>query len=412
MPKKILIHSLIFSPDGVSTAYLYNDIALRFRESGYEVVVLTTTPHYNVVEEQLKEQPMHRRMGGLFNESTFHGIRVVHVPQKKFKNTLLRLLGFVYWHIVSFFLGLAQKDVDVILSPSPPLTIGVINIILAKLKGCKVIYNVQEIYPDILKRKEGIVVSLLRRMEKYVYNSSSAVTTIDKVFYDTIVDRFVDKSKLRIIPNFVDTELYNPYLGDVNVLDSDLFPCTKSLKLLYAGNVGFAQDWKPLISLAQKTKNEAIEYFIIGEGVMKSYIEEKKKEFDLAHIHLLPYQPRTLMPSILAYSDIQFIFMDPEMDMQGFPSKVYTIMACAKPLLICSGTGTPIVNFLQSCDCAKLVTEKDYDKKIDEMYDWLQNTSKDQLVRLGNNGLRVIEKCYAKEVVTDQYVKLVNELLN
>lgn len=412
MPKKILIHSLIFSPDGVSTAYLYNDIALRFRESGYEVVVLTTTPHYNVVEEQLKEQPMHRRMRGLFNESTFHGIRVVHVPQKKFKNTLLRLLGFVYWHIVSFFLGLAQKDVDVILSPSPPLTIGVINIILAKLKGCKVIYNVQEIYPDILKRKEGLVVSLLRRMEKCVYNNSSAVTTIDKVFYDTIVDRFIDKSKLHIIPNFVDTELYNPYLGDVNVLDSDLFPCTKSLKLLYAGNVGFAQDWKPLISLAQKTKNEAIEYFIIGEGVMKSYIEEKKKEFGLAHIHLLPYQPRTLMPSILAYSDIQFIFMDPEMDMQGFPSKVYTIMACAKPLLVCSGTGTPIVNFLQGYDCAKLVTEKDYDKKIDEMYDWLQHTSKDQFVRLGNNGLRVIEKCYAKEVVTDQYVKLVNELLN
>lgn len=412
MSKKILIHSLIFSPDGVSTAYLYNDIALRFRDSGYEVVVLTTTPHYNVVEEQLKEQPMHRRMGGLFKESTFYGIRVIHIPQKKFKNTLLRLLGFVYWHIVSFFLGLVQKNVDVILSPSPPLTIGVINIIFAKIKGCKVIYNVQEIYPDILKKKEGLVVSLLRGMEKYVYNNSSAVTTIDQVFYDTIVDRFLDKSKLHIIPNFVDTELYNPYLGDVNVLDSDLFPSTKSLKLLYAGNVGFAQDWKPLISLAQKTKNEAIEYFIIGEGVMKSYIEEKKKEFGLSQIHLLPYQPRTLMPSILAYSDIQFIFMDPEMDMQGFPSKVYTIMACAKPLLVCSGTGTPIVNFLQDCYCAKLVTEKDYNKKIDEMYDWLQNTSKEQFARLGNNGLRVIEKCYAKEVVTDQYVKLVDKLLN
>lgn len=42
MPKKILIHSLIFSPDGVSTAYLYNDIALKFQENGYEVLVLTT----------------------------------------------------------------------------------------------------------------------------------------------------------------------------------------------------------------------------------------------------------------------------------------------------------------------------------------------------------------------------------
>lgn len=58
MSKKVLIHSLIFSPDGVSTAYLYNDIALRFQKEGYEVVVLSTTPHFNVVEEQLAKQPL------------------------------------------------------------------------------------------------------------------------------------------------------------------------------------------------------------------------------------------------------------------------------------------------------------------------------------------------------------------
>jgi hypothetical protein len=55
--KKILIHSLVFSPDGVSTAYLYNDIALGFKEAGYEVVVLTTTPHYNLIKSSLNKQP-------------------------------------------------------------------------------------------------------------------------------------------------------------------------------------------------------------------------------------------------------------------------------------------------------------------------------------------------------------------
>ena len=55
MKKKILIHSLIFSPDGVSTAYLYNDIALAFKEAGYDVVVLSTTSRLNVVLEQMAE---------------------------------------------------------------------------------------------------------------------------------------------------------------------------------------------------------------------------------------------------------------------------------------------------------------------------------------------------------------------
>ena len=52
MSKKVLIHSLIFSPDGVSTAYLYNDIALRFQKEGYEVVVLSTTPHFTFLPKR------------------------------------------------------------------------------------------------------------------------------------------------------------------------------------------------------------------------------------------------------------------------------------------------------------------------------------------------------------------------
>lgn len=410
MPKKILIHSLIFSPDGVSTAYLYNDIALKFQENGYEVLVLTTTPHYNVVESQLAAQPLKWKVWGICKESCFHGIRVLHVPQKKFRNTFLRVLGFVYWHIISFLIGLSQRNVDVILSPSPPLTIGVINIWLAKIKGCKTIYNVQEIYPDILKRKDGLVIEQLRRMERYVYNNSAAVTTIDQVFYNVIAGRFKDKSKLCIIPNFVDTELYNSQGGNVECLNPHFFPTTDSLKLLYAGNIGYAQDWEPLICLAEKTKGFSIEYFIIGEGVMKPVLEEKVRELELDNVHILPYQPRSLMPSILAYSDIQFIFMNPEMEMQGFPSKVYTIMACGRPLLVCSGKDTPIINFLQEHGCAKLITEKSLEKKVGEMVDWLNSVSKSELALLGRNGVEVIKRLYSKDVVTQKYVDLVETL--
>ena len=412
MGKKILIHSLIFSPDGVSTAYLYNDIALKFKDSGYEVVVLTTTPHYNVVEEQLEKQRSRWKFWGICKESEYNGIKVLHVPQKKFKSTLLRLIGFIYWHIVSFILGLFVRNVDVILSPSPPLTIGIINLLLGKLKGCKVIYNVQEIYPDILKKKEGFIFNFLRKMERFVYNRSDAVTTIDQVFHDTIVERFEDKSKLHIIPNFVDTDLYKPKELKSDTLDSALFPKNDNIKLLYAGNIGFAQDWKPLIALAEKCKEERIDFFVIGEGVMKSYLIEQKELLTLDNLHILPYQNRELMPDILAYSDIQYIFMDPEMDMQGFPSKVYTIMACAKPLLVCSGSQTPIVKFLENYNCAKLITNKDERVKVDEMHDWLKSITREDLVEMGQNGLAAINKYYTKDIVTGQYLNVINNMLS
>lgn len=414
--KKILIHSIVFSPDGVSTAYLYNDIALKFKESGYDVAVLTTTPHYNVVESELKEQPLTKRAFGLYYESTFNGIKVKHVYQNKYKSTLLRLLGFVYWHIVSFILALFEKNVNLILSPSPPLTIGFLNVIIAKLKGAKVIYNVQEIYPDLLIEegglKSGLTISFLKWMERFVYNKSDAVTTIDEIFYNTIISRFKDKSKLHIIPNFVDTEIYKPIDTSTLELNKELFPDTKSIKVMYAGNIGIAQDWDPLVALANELKNDAVEFFVIGEGAEKERLLQEKASKQLDKLHILPYQPRELMPSLLAYSDIQFIFMSPDTEGHGFPSKVYSIMACAKSLIVISGNNTPIINFLKDKDCAFILTERNMQSNVAKMADVLRGTSLSEFKRLGENGYLSIENNYSKEKVTGEYVRVLDGLLS
>ena len=417
--KKILIHSIVFSPDGVSTAYLYNDIAQRFKEEGYEVVVLTTTPHYNVLHSELTKQPLKRKFFGLFYESDFNGIRVLHVPQKKFRSSFLRILGFVYWHALSFFLGLLQKNINLILSPSPPLTIGIINLFIGKLKGAKIIYNVQEIYPDFLinqgKLKFKPVIGFLKWLERKVYNNSDAVTTIDDIFYHTIEDRVNDKSKLSIIPNFVDTDLYRPLAHFDHKLDPHYFQENKScLKIMYAGNIGHAQAWKPLLRIAKDLSNKDVEFWVIGEGVMKPYLEEQITLLNLKNIHLVPYQNREVMPSLIAYADLHFIFISPEMEGQGFPSKVYTIMACCKPLLIISGKNTPICNFLNPVDCAYLIHDRQIEDQCSKIDRIIQNLLQDksELLNLGKNGFDHIENTYSKHIVTKQYVDLGNKILN
>lgn len=415
--KKILIHSIVFSPDGVSTAYLYNDIAKAFKEDGFEVVVLTTTPHYNLVESEMTKQPLKQRFFGLFYESNFEGIRVVHIPQKKFKSTLLRMLGFVFWHCMALILGLKERNISAILSPSPPLTIGLVNLFIGKLKKAKVIYNVQEIYPDFLIEQGGLkskpIIKLLKSLERLVYNKSDAVTTIDEVFYNTIIDRFEDKSKLHIIPNFVDTNLYRPLdVSNITINGTLLFKDNSHLKLMYAGNVGHAQDWHPLIETAKRMKNDPIDFFIIGEGVMKKYVEEQKKEHFLENVHILPYQPREMMPQLLAFADLQYIFMSKEMEGHGFPSKVYTIMACGKPMLICSGDNTPIVNFLKDLNCAEIISTDDFSEKVDRIERFLKTTMEESLNVLGSNGLKTIENHYTKEVVTKKYINLINSLIS
>jgi colanic acid biosynthesis glycosyl transferase WcaI len=415
--KKILIHAIAFSPDGVSTAYLYNDIATGLRDRGYDVVVFSTTPHYNVVQSEIEKQPLQKCWGGLYYRSNYKGICVYHVPQKKFKRAMFRVAGFLYWHFLSCLLCFSQRGVSLILSPSPPLTIGFVSIVMARLKGAKVVYNVQEIYPDFLINQgnlgPGIIQKTLRWLEHFVYNHSDKVVTIDQVFYDTIITRFKDPQKLKVIPNFVDTEIYKPLMPGEVALDPLSFPQTSSLKVMYAGNIGHAQDWPPLFETALAVRDFPIEFFVIGEGIMKASIQDEIQKSGLTNISLLPYQARDKMPGIIAYADIHFIFMNPQMEGQGFPSKVYTIMACKKPLLITSGRSTPLYRFLEDQDCAFLVAENKLEKKVEKIKDaLLQLLANRQLGPLmGKKGYDTIVRDYSKHSVITQYTALCKELI-
>jgi colanic acid biosynthesis glycosyl transferase WcaI len=409
--KKVLIHSIVFSPDGVSTAYLYNDIALGLVDNGFEVVVLTTTPHYNIIESELKKQPLEKKLFGLYYISYFNGILVYHIPLEKFKSTLKRIISFVYWHIASLILGLTLKRVNFVLSPSPPLSIGFVSLLISKIKRAKSIYNVQEIFPDLLINqgdlKSSIIINLLKTLEKVIYNNSDAVVTIDDVFYSILLPRFNHGEKLYIIPNFVDTELYKP-LKSQQILPEIFGGYNKKIKILYAGNIGFFQDWEPVLYAAKELLEENIEFWIIGEGAQKAYLENKVLKENLTNVRIFPYQRRELIPIINNYADIHFISTNKQMEQDGFPSKVYTILACAKPLIVIAGEKTPLYNFLRGKNCAELITT---DRNVN-FTRAIRKLSNDKKLReeMGINGYSEIVNNYSQKVVVTKYVNLLNSL--
>ena len=409
--KRILIYSLVFSPDGVSTAYLYNDLASGFQKRGYEVCVLTTTPHFNLIEGALNKQPLQKRFLGLFYQSDFNGIKVYHIPLKKHKSTLLRMLSFIYWHIMSFFVGLFLKRPDIILTPSPPLTSGLIAILLAKLKGAKTIYNVQEIYPDLLINlghlKNTFLINFLKRLERFVYNSSNAVTTIDKQFYNIIKPRIKQENRLYVIPNFVDTDLY--VTESSTKLPAEFLSKPGFTNMLYAGNIGLAQEWDLVLNLAKEIRDESITIWIIGEGVKKEYLKSEIEKQDLSNIKLLPYQDRNYMPAINLFADFHFIAMDKSMENDGFPSKVYNIMASGRPMVIVSSENTPITSFLYETETSLFVT----DHSLSGFKNAVLKLALDKELRIsqGANGRKIIDQDYTKERVINQYATLFEKMI-
>ena len=404
--KRILIYSLVFSPDGVSTAYLYSDLVLGFKNKGYDISVLTSTPHYNLTKDSLEKQPLQKKFFGLLYNSFFNGIKVYHIPLKKYKNPIIRILSFIYWHISTFIVGLFLKRHDIILTPSPPLTNGLFAILLAKVKGSKSIYNVQEIYPDLLidlgYLNNKFIIKILRKIEGWVYNMSHAVTTIDNQFYKIIKSRIKKTDNLLLIPNFVDPDLYSTK-SSISLPD-EFKRKEEYTNMVYAGNIGLAQEWNLIINLAKEIKDFKITIWIVGEGVKKAYLQSEIKKNRLNNIKLLPYYDRKIMPAINLFADIHFIAMNKKVEKYGFPSKVYSIMASAKPIIVVSSQDTPLVSFLKDKNAALLITDHSLSKLKKNLLE-LHN-SVDLRNKLGSNGRQEIIKKYSKKVVIDQYVRL------
>ena len=147
----VLVLTLVFPPDGVSTAVIMGELSADLRKAGHDVTVVTTTPHYNRDAEAESRQPLVRMWGPLLYHSEFQGMRVLHVgmPRKSGK-VLSRLLAWTQFHVLSLIAAVTLvRRVDVILAPSPPLTIGVCAWLLGCLYRAPFVYNVQELYPDI-----------------------------------------------------------------------------------------------------------------------------------------------------------------------------------------------------------------------------------------------------------------------
>ena len=141
---------------------------------------------------------------------------------------------------------------------------------------------------------------------------------------------------------------------------------------------------------------------------MKVYLKSEIEKYKLNNIKLLPYYDKKYMPAINLFADIYFIVMNKKVEKYGFPSKVYSIMASGKPMVVVSSQDTPIVSFLRDTNAALLVTDHSLSKFKKEILK-LHN-SIDLRNKLGSNGRQEIIKKYSKKVVINKYVRLFDTL--
>lgn len=410
---RVLIISLVFAPDGVSTAQLMADLCVDLVRAGHPIDVLTTQPHYNrdVVAEA--SQPLHRRWAGLLYESTFHGIPVLHAAMRRKRGGFTaRLLGWAHFHLVALVAGLfVVPRPDVILVPSPLLTAGVVGWVIARLRGATLVYNVQELYPDLAIRlgqlKNPVIIRILRGLERFVYRSAAAVTVIGEGMRLAVVAKGVEARKVRLIPNFVDAGWLTP--GPTQNTFRAEHGLGDAFVVSYAGNMGLAQGLEVLLDAADRLRDQRdIIFLFVGDGVLRMQLMEAARAGGLDNVRFVGHQPYARVPEIYAASDVSVVALIGGMGAEAVPSKVLRIMSCGRPVLALTGAASDLAVEVRISGGGVVVTPEVPEAVARAIIELREDPVRRHA--FGRSGRAYVCARYAREVVTEQYSALFCEV--
>jgi colanic acid biosynthesis glycosyl transferase WcaI len=401
---RVLILSLYFAPDVAANAVIMTELAEELAALGHEVTVVTAFPHYegNVIDEHYRGKLIEKE-----DRDAITIIRTYLYTSHNKESTLVRFLNYVSFNVLSTLAGLFSGPQDVVLVPSPPLTIGLSAFTISLFKGIPYVYNVQDIYPDVVI-KLGIltnrrVIRFSRWLERFVYRQASRITVLSEGFKRNLLGKGVPEEKLTVIPNFVDTGFIRPLPRHNGFRDR--FDLDGQFVALYAGNVGHSQDLENVLACAERFEDQDdVTFVVVGNGSRRPYLEDLAGAMELSNVRFIPFQPREDVPKIYAAADVCLVPLKENIALDSVPSKAYTIMASGRPIVASVDRGSDAWNLVEQAECGVCVEPEDPQalaQAIRRLYD-----NPDLRERLGRNGREHVVAHYTPKAVARRYDEL------
>jgi colanic acid biosynthesis glycosyl transferase WcaI len=406
---RILLLSLYFTPDLGANAVIMTKLAEELTLLGHQVTVVTAFPHYDT------NRIWDAYRGKLVQRDGHGDVRVhrayLYVPRQKGR-LLGRVLNYVSFNLLSTIIGLLSGRQDVILSPSPPLTIGLCAYVISRLSRTPYVYNVQDIYPDVAIRlgvlKNPRIIALFKALERFVYNKAAAVSVISEGFRRNLLAKGVPPEKVRVIPNFVDPDFVKP-LPRHNRFSREQ-GLDDRFVVLFAGNVGLSQGLDSVLEAARLLSNEPdILFLIVGNGVAKPGLVKQVEEMGLENVRFLPFQPHEAVPELYAASDMCLVPLRRGITRDSVPSKVYTIMAAGRPLVAAVDEGSDTWQFVQEVGCGLSVPPEEPESLAQAILTLYQDRALGRA--LGAKGRERVEQDFTSQAAARKYAELLEQVV-
>jgi colanic acid biosynthesis glycosyl transferase WcaI len=409
MSRPIVVLVPHFAPDTAPTGEVITRIVDEFIAAGRRIHIVTSLPWYrtHAIEEGWTGRLVRR-------ERTAWGsiIRVHPFPGKSKSNLFRRAIGFAGFSAIAgvctLFAGGIHRRPAAIISMSPPLTLGLTGWLAARLRFTTAIFNIQDVFPDAAIETGAItnkrIISAARWLERVSYQRSDAVVVLSEDLRDNVAakvsPRHVDK--VTVIPNFVDADRIvpmnrmTPYRRELNIGDE--------IVVMYAGNVGYSQSLTMLLHAAKHMPG--ITFVINGDGAARAELETQAA--GLPNIRFAGYQPRDRVGEVLASGDIHVVPLRAGLGAVSVPSKTYSILAAARPVVAAIDPGTEVTRILEHSGAGVSVAPDDEEVFTAALQHMVANI--DEAREQGRKGRQWVETHVSPAAVAQSYLSLIADI--
>lgn len=395
---KILICSQYFWPEN----FRINDLTKGLIEKGHDVTVLTAKPNYSKGRIYTGYNPY------WFEQADFHSAKVFRTPIiPRRNNSKLRLvMNYASFVMTAGLYGLlkCRQHYDAILVYGmSPITQAIPAILLKRLTKSPLVLYVQDLWPESLQAVGAIIsprlLNLVKRMVRWIYQNSDRILVQSSGFVSPITTLGTRNEKITYLPNSTE-DFYRPLSAAEAIDEKKLMP--NGFRIVFAGNLGLAQDFPTIINCARQLKNTPeIKFIFIGDGTERKNIAKDIKKYALEETcFMLGRYPAEKMPHFFAHADALLVTLkDKKIFEYTIPSKLQSYFACQKPVIAAlKGSGAEIIH---QANAGFVCSPGDATGLSDIILQLYSLNAQDRL-QLGVNGKRYFDKYFSRQEVMDR----------
>jgi glycosyltransferase involved in cell wall biosynthesis len=340
----LLVISQYFWPEN----FRINDLVQELVKRGHDVTVLTGRPNYpdGKIFADFKARPDE------FAE--YRGARLVRVPliPRGSGRGLQLVLNYFSFAVCASLLGawkLRKTPIDRIFVFEPsPITVGVPAAVLRWLRKVPVAFWVLDLWPETLEAIGAVKSRWLLRftgvLVSWIYNRCDLILAQSKSFIPQIVRYCRYPHRIVYFASWAEA------VYDLSQVERapEVPEQPGAFNIVFAGNIGEAQDFPAIVAAAEKLRDErAIRWIIVGDGRGAAWLREEIDRRKLqSTVLMVGRYPIERMPSFYRHADALLMSLKPDPIFSlTIPGKLQSYLAAGIPVLaMIDGEGARLIN--------------------------------------------------------------------